>query len=585
MPSMLISSIVSIALLASPLAPNAQQAPQTPAAQVADRTERVEGELGKKVDGYLQSCEALGFHGAVLVQKGDQVLVRKGYGTARWETNRPNSPTTLYDIASASKQITAAAILKLESQGKIDTSESIAKYLPNVPKKHKDVTVYHLLTHTSGFSRYGQTGSGKDLEKALANYLSAERKGKAGKRFEYYNGGYAMLAMMVEHVTNEPFEKWVSDNLFQPAGMKYTYFMETMGMDEAHLSAAYNSYKLTTSYIRGWGYRGMGGVVTSVADLGIWCNALFKGKVLPKDTLEKMLTPNKENYGCGWVITKTEGGRRVIQHGGNATSFESYIRYFPDDDLLVIVLTNRPGWHYQVAWEIPTMILNEPRNQPAIPQAASLTGGQMNAFCGVWEDKGRRIVVQPHGYGFEIGALDYETKMALMGRKPEKPNKDWPKKKEVERLGELGMEIVANLRKGDVSLIKKHQAAYIPESWSQTILNMLWPEHLERWGPVKDQEFLSSHYDPDTKWVHVWIRLNHENAQRSIRVSFFGDRIKIFSLGAPNFPYATQMIPVESEFAVAFDYGDKPPATLKLNRGRLELKSRSGAKFKFNLVD
>ncbi|NQU47483.1 MAG: beta-lactamase family protein [Planctomycetes bacterium] len=573
---MIISSFLSIALFSLPIS------------QVSDRTELVDSELGTKVDAYLEECEALGFSGAVLVQKEQKVIVRKGYGKARWDTDAANSPIMLYDIASASKQITAAAILLLESQGKLDTTASIAKYLPDVPKQHKDITVYHLLTHTSGFPRNWPTGSGQDMEKALVNYFKAERKRKAGKKFEYYNGGYAMLAMIVEHVTKQKFEEWVDLNLFKPNGMKHTYFAETMGMDEAFLSAGYHSRKLTTSYIRGWGYRGMGGVVTSVADLALWCNALFSGKVLPPKALEKMLTPYKDQYGGGWYIFTTKGGRKVIQHGGSAPSFESYIRYFPEDDLLVLVLTNRPGWHWQVAWEIPGIVLNEPMDTPSLPEAIALSESKSAAFCGTWESKGRRIVVRQNGNGFSIAPLDSASKQVLLGMKSTKSEKDWPNDSEIQQSRKMGMDIVSNLQLGDVSIIEKHKTGYVPERWPSDILNTYWPKLLERWGKVKKQELLTAYYNPETKWNHVWVRLVLEKATRSVEICFFNDRIKILDLNAPEFPYLTSMVPIEGDVLTSFDYQATPPATLKLSgKGKsrkLELKSRGGEKIKFTLV-
>ncbi|MBC8404852.1 MAG: beta-lactamase family protein [Planctomycetes bacterium] len=559
-----------------------------PGSQVSDRTELVASELGTQVDAYLEECEALGFSGAVLVQKDKKVIVRKGYGKARWDTDAPNSPIMLYDIASASKQITAAAILLLESQGKLDTSASIAEYLPNVPKKHKDITVYHLLTHTSGFPRNGPSGSGQDMEKALEKYFQGERKSKGGKKFEYYNGGYAMLAMIVERVAKQKFEEWVDANLFKPIGMKHTYFAETMGMDEAFLSARYHSRDLTTNYIRGWGYRGMGGVVTSVADLAIWCNALFSGEVLPPEALEKMLTPYKDKYGGGWYIFTTDGGRKVIQHGGTSPGFQSYIRYFPEDDLLVLVLTNRAGWHWQVAWGIPGIVLNEPVNTPPLPETVELSKSKAAAFSGTWESKGRRIVVRQNENGFSIAPLDPDSKLALMGDEIHKPDKDSPKDSEVEASGKMGMDIISGLQLGDVSIIKRQMAGYIPKRWPDDILNDYWPKLLERWGKVEEQELLTAYYDPETKWNTVWVRLVMGKASRSVQICFFHDRIKILDLNAPEFPYLTTMVPIRDNILTSFDYQTTPPATLILSgKGKsrkLEMKSRNGEKIKFKLV-
>lgn len=577
MPVMFISSMVTLALASLPLL------------QAQDRPDLVVGELGDKVNAYLESCESFGFSGVVLVQKEQEIVIRKGYGQARWDLNKPNTPETLYDIASASKQITAAAILLLESRGELDTSASIADYLPNVPKRHRSITVYHLLTHTSGFARNGPAGSGQDMETALQEYFEGDRKSKSGTRFEYYNGGYAMLAAIVERVTGEKFEAWVTGNLFKSHGVNFTDFSETMLMDSDLLVARYNSNKLTTAYIKGWGYRGMGGVITSVADLAIWCNALFGGKILPPAALKKMLTPNKDQYGCGWYILKSKAGRSVIQHGGTAPGSQSYIRYFVEDDLLILVLTNRPGWHRRVAWEIPGLVLGETVETPPLPTIVPLADSRAAEYCGTWEAKGERLFVEQQGVGFSIGGAGLNSNYALTGRKVVKFSGDVPKKSEVVNQGERAMQIITNLRNGDVSLIREAMTAMTPKSWPDSVLNSYWPRHLNRWGEIKDQELMAAYFDSGTGRTHAWVRLVQEKATRSIETTFEGETLMTFDLNAPDFPSLVRMAPLKDGSLTGVDHQTKAPCRLKL-RGkgksrRLELKSRNGTKITFKPVE
>jgi CubicO group peptidase (beta-lactamase class C family) len=149
----------------------------------------VQGDLGREIDRLLVGCADWGFSGSVLVVRKDEVLVRKGDGLAERALGVPNTPDTLLEIASVAKQFTAAAVLKLQEQGRLSTDNSIAEWLSDVPKEHLGVTIDHLLAHTSGFPRMGPTGDGPDAAAAMAAYLADGRIRDIGTDFEYWNGG------------------------------------------------------------------------------------------------------------------------------------------------------------------------------------------------------------------------------------------------------------------------------------------------------------------------------------------------------------------------------------------------------------
>ena len=508
----------------------------------------------------------------------------QGYGLARPDVGTPNTPETLYDIASASKHVTAAAILLLEARGELDTDHSIDEYLPGVPREHREVTLHHLLTHTSGFGRAGPAGRGPDLEAALQAYFKGSRTGRAGKRFEYFNGGYAMLAGVVERVTGEAFEDWVRDNLFEPAGLVQTDFIETARVDEALLAAAHGSGKLTTDYIKGWGYKGMGGVLTSVSDLATWCNALFDGKVLPEPALEKMLTVERDQYACGWYVFDTDKGRRVVQHGGTAPGFQSYVRYFPDDDVLILVLCNREGWYWQVAWGLSAIVLGEDPKSASPPKIAALSEEQLDAFCGTWESDDDRLYVRRSGRGLRVGGVGSDIVAALtytrggsVGRE-RKP----PKARELKAAEERALAIMTELREGSCELLGADMLPHIPASWPGRVLNQFWPAHLERWGEVREQRSLGAFFDQATNRTRVWIRLEHAKGPRSVEIAFVGDKLNIFDLNARAYPVDVGVAPVDERRLVGFDFRDPPPYELVLKgKGKsrkLEVNSRSGAR-------
>lgn len=545
-----------------------------PGAPTAQK-EIAKGKLGKQLDTYLQNCEAFGFSGSVLVQRKGKLILQKGYGLAHPKLGTPNTPATLFDIASASKQITATAILLLESQGKLDTNDSIAKHLPNVPARHQEVTVYHLLTHTSGFPRFGNTGSGNDLESALGTYFSAERTAKAGERFEYYNGGYAMLVAIVESVTGETFEGWCQTNLFKPAGLTSTDFIETARVDPALLSSSYETGKLTTDYIKGWGYRGMGGVLTSVSDLARWCNALFGAKLLPKKALNKLITPFKDKYACGWYVFDTDEGertRRVIQHGGDSKGFHSYIRYFPDDDLLVVVLTNRNGWHWQTAWGLTSLCFDRIPRGTRPPEITKLRNSELDAYCGDWTANGESLHITRSGIGLLVEGAGTTVFSALTpmqpGPRPAKNPKPLLSEQMVEDLAiaeTSALEIVAELRQGKHSKLAANLMPHIPNTWPQSISEIYWPKMVEEHGPVQDHQPLGTFFDQSTNQLRVWIRLKTPTGNHSIEIAFVKDKLNILNLDAPNYPAQANFAPISKTLFTTFNFNSIHTPTLAID--------------------
>jgi CubicO group peptidase (beta-lactamase class C family) len=151
----------------------------------------VSGELGRKIDEFMTRLEAWGFSGAIIVAKDGQIALSKGYGLADREKQVPFTPDTASSIGSITKQFTAAAILKLEMQGKLKVGDPIGKYLPDVPPDKAGITIHHLLTHTAGFrgdfgGRDSDPISRDDLVKLV---LAAPLKFKPGEQHEYSNEG------------------------------------------------------------------------------------------------------------------------------------------------------------------------------------------------------------------------------------------------------------------------------------------------------------------------------------------------------------------------------------------------------------
>ncbi len=308
--------------------------------------------LEDKLDRWLVSAD---FRGNVLVAKGGAVVLRKGYGLADRENGVPYDAGTVFSIGSITKQFTAAAILKLEMQGKLNVEDAIGKYLPGVPEDKRAITLHQLLTHTSGLD----SDFAKDYDPVLRDeyvkrILSSKLRSKPGETFFYANSGYSLLGAIVELVSGVSYEQYLRENLFLPAGMKET----------GYLLPAWPKGKIAVGYHAGqrwgritdkpwakdgpyWALRANGGIHSTLDDMLRWHVALTGDKILNAAEKEKMFRhqvaegPGADTfYGYGWSIGDAPWGGRLIEHnGGNGTMFADFLR-FVDDDLVVILSTN-----------------------------------------------------------------------------------------------------------------------------------------------------------------------------------------------------------------------------------------------------
>jgi CubicO group peptidase (beta-lactamase class C family) len=294
------------------------------------------------------------FWGTVLVAKDGEVVFEKGWGASDRGGKRPNDAETIFELASASKQVTATAILRLEQQKKLKTSDRLTKFFPKAPKDKGAVTLDHLLHHTAGLDPqlgvpYGWAGS---RDQYTQDMLAKPLVEKPGETWAYSNVGYALLAAVVEEVTGGTFEAYCRKELFAPAGLMATGFVNDEDRKEDP-RATFRECKdglpgaTATKWFWGWGYRGMGGVVTTANDLVRWDRALRGDKILGNPAKEKLYTPTLEKYACGWLVDVTPQGKRAF-HAGSVCGFRIQVARWLDEDVLVVVLSGDTADPYTV---------------------------------------------------------------------------------------------------------------------------------------------------------------------------------------------------------------------------------------------
>src|SRR5262249_11947498 len=159
------------------------------------------------------------------------VALARGYGYANIEQALSAAPTTIYQIGSTTKPLTATAIMVLVDRGLISLDERVQKYLPKLPVQYSEITIRQLLTHTSGLNRDLRTGNTDDftLEEFWKRLALAPVSFKPGDRWEYSNTGYILLGMIIESVTKKPYGEFLNESIFTPVGMKETEYLTPLG--------------------------------------------------------------------------------------------------------------------------------------------------------------------------------------------------------------------------------------------------------------------------------------------------------------------------------------------------------------------
>src|ERR1700680_80387 len=180
-----------------------------------------------RMDQIMQSyASAKTFMGTVLVARGGEILLGKGYGMANLEWDIPNAPSTKFRLGSVTKQFTAASILLLEERGKLKVEDPVKKYMPDAPAGWDKVTIRHLLTHTSGIPSFTGFPEYRKIEpfettpeKEVALFRDKPLEFAPGEKWNYSNSGYVLLGYLIERISGQPYEKFVQENIFTPLGM------------------------------------------------------------------------------------------------------------------------------------------------------------------------------------------------------------------------------------------------------------------------------------------------------------------------------------------------------------------------------
>ncbi|MBI9039903.1 MAG: beta-lactamase family protein [Lutibacter sp.] len=308
-----------------------------------------------KLDALLQSINKRNdFHGSVLVAKNGKVLYKKNVGYADFNKKEPLNDEFTFQLASVSKQFTAAAIMLLNERNQVQLNDLVSNYFPDFP--YENVTIKNLLNHTAGLPKYFWVTDNKwKQEKAptnsemmqLLDSVNVQRFFTPGQKFDYSNTGYFVLASIVEKVSGLSFSDFMKKNVFDPLEMKDS-FVYSFEIDSTRANQL-DGYRL----VKGWRHSrinkslndaivGDKNVYSTCEDLLKWTLSLNSGKLLSEASLKLMYAKGETKngreipYGFGFRIDEKD--EKAIYHHGNWNGFSTSLTRYPEDDLVIIIL-------------------------------------------------------------------------------------------------------------------------------------------------------------------------------------------------------------------------------------------------------
>jgi CubicO group peptidase (beta-lactamase class C family) len=340
--------------------------------------------IGKTADKYLTTLEKQGrFSGSILIAKGDKVLLRKGYGQADYEQGIANKPETIFRIGSITKMFTAFSILQLEERGLLSMNDPASKHVPEIPEAWKTITIHQLLNHTSGVPDFidapahAKYSDPLRVEASLKQFADKPLINPPGEKLRYSNSGYILLGRIVEKVSGKKYEQYIAENVLRPAGMTNTAYdhRKPLLKGRAHGYLFDGEYLINAPSEDMEGPHSAGALHSTIDDLYRFDRALKSGKLFRKDILTKAWTPYihwngpppfnfDAEYGYGWMIGK-KFNHNYVGHGGWVGGFVSDFVRFPDDDVVIILLSNIEAVSYMnVSRDLAAIVFGEKYELP-----------------------------------------------------------------------------------------------------------------------------------------------------------------------------------------------------------------------------
>ncbi len=326
--------------------------------------------------------------GVVLVRKGDQILLREGFGLADVENQVAMTPDKVLRLGSVTKQFTSFAVLQLVQAGILRIDEPVAEVLPDLPAALGKVSLRQLLTHTSGVKNVSKIAESRaarrneaTVDSLIAFFKDLPLEFEPGTRFEYSNSNYILLTKVIETASGIAYADYMQKSVFVPLGMLHTRFGSHTDLvpDRAHGYRIVKGTLENADFISMTQPQGAGSLISTVDDLNRWDLALSEGRLVDKALMQQAFTKvqlrdgSSMPYGFGWMISQVQG-RASNEHSGFINGFSTYTLRVPAQQLYVTVLTNSEQfWLDDFAVELAAIALGQPFDKTPAKTADATT--------------------------------------------------------------------------------------------------------------------------------------------------------------------------------------------------------------------
>ncbi len=349
------------------------------------------------------------FHGpsspgcAVAVARGGQPVLTRAYGMADLEHDAANTPATVFEAGSVSKQFTAAAVVLLAQHGKLKLEDEVRRYIPELPDYGRPITIRHLLNHTSGLRDWGTVvdiagwprGTRAHTHAHVLDVVSRQKSLNfaPGAEYLYSNTGYNLLAILVERVSGEPFAAFTRRTLFQPAGMAHTRWRDDYTEVVKGRAIAYDTARgAFRTNMPFENVHGNGGLLTTVGDLLRWNEALTHGTVARglAEEMERrgvLASGRRISYAGGLVVDEYRGVPQV-SHSGATAGYRAYLARYPRQGLSLALLCNAAtASPVALAYQVADLYLAGHTRDPAPAPAVALAPAALSARAGLYRSR------------------------------------------------------------------------------------------------------------------------------------------------------------------------------------------------------
>jgi CubicO group peptidase (beta-lactamase class C family) len=361
---------------------------QVPAPADSLERDRVVGVLGNRLDTQLTRFAAYGFAGSVLVARGAEVVLVKGYGLADVERGVPNSAATRFEMNSMTKMFTGVALLQLAAQGRVSLSDPIARYFTGFPPAKERATVEQVATHTAGLIVEGAQLAGDSRDAFVRDVALTPIESPPGERYRYTNAGFSLLAALIETISGETYEQYLRRHLFEPAAMHSALFRNEVPARDSRFAHGYVGTPRglhpgpPNPYV--WGTIGAGGVWCTLGDMYRWVVALREHRVLREAEWRTLTTPPQPPAleAFGWHVETTPDGRPRISKGGGSDDFASQLLYYPRDDVVIVWASNnlRQRWRQTLNQALPALVFAD--DAISLPPVVPITPARLHELQG-----------------------------------------------------------------------------------------------------------------------------------------------------------------------------------------------------------